>query len=96
MTMYESITLTINKEEARQQITDRLSNIRVKVKGETIEFRSNTGVLLAVLSDTSLRSGEQGSTLRYRTTMISPALSHARSQAQMIRRAVDQYNLEKT
>lgn len=94
--MYETTTLSISKEEARQLIADRLQDLSVTVAGETIEFRSNAGVLLAVLSDTSLPAGERGAILRYRTTLISPSFSHARSQAQIIRRTVDQYETKNT
>ena len=89
--MYKTLTLDVGKDTARQTIAERVPDAEFRAVNETIEVRTRSGVLLAVLSEVSLPSGEQGTKLRYRTTLISPTLSHARTQAQAIRRAVEHY-----
>ena len=85
---YEEILLTLDKEEAHKRITERVSDIRMKTTNERIEYRTNTGHLLAVLFDAQLPSGETGSKLRYRVALIGPLHAHARAQAHRTRRAV--------
>ena len=89
--MYKTLTLAVGKDTARQTIAERVPDVEIRTVDEIIEARTRSGVLLAVLSDVTLPSGEQGTKFRYRTTLMSPTLSHARTQAQSIRRAVEQY-----
>ena len=88
---YEKILLTFEKEQARKRIAEQVSDIRTKMTDERIEYRTNTGYLLAVLSDAQLPSGETGSKLRYRVSLIGPSHAHARAQAHRIRRAVSDF-----
>ncbi|WP_435359145.1 hypothetical protein [Haloarchaeobius sp. DFWS5] len=92
---YDEVYLTLDKDTAHEQIVKKVTDVRSTTTDDKIQYRSNTGVLLATLTNTVLPSGERGSKLRYRTTLISPALSHARTQAQSIRRAVGAYRTDK-
>lgn len=83
---YRTIHLTIDRDEARQRIARRVPEARVKETDGQVEFRTNSGLLLAVLSD-----DERGSKLRYRTAVISSQLVHARTMARRIRGAVEAY-----
>ena len=85
---YETVLLTLSREEARKCIAEQISDIRTKMTDDGIEYRANTGYLLAVLSDAQLPSGETGSKLRYRVSLIGPSHAHARAQAHQLRRAV--------
>lgn len=91
---YDEILLTIEKEEARKRITERVSGFRTNTTEDRIEYRTNAGYLLAILSDAELPSGETGSKLRYRTVIIGSPHIHARAMAQQIRRAVADYKVE--
>ncbi|WP_435332864.1 hypothetical protein [Haloarchaeobius sp. TZWWS8] len=88
---YDELYLDVQLESAHRRILDRVSDIRSRRRDGRVEYRTNTGTLLATLSATVLDSGEQGSKLRYRTTLISAPMAHARTQAQAIRRAVDEF-----
>ena len=88
---FDEVVLTLPKSEARDRISDRVSGLRVKTEDGRISYRTNSGIVVAVLSDTDLGSGETGSKLRYRTAMISPSLSHARRKGRKIRRVVEEY-----
>lgn len=90
---FETILLSLERDEARELISDRVSDIRSNTTNGEIEYRTNAGILLAVLSETVLPSDETGSKLRYRTVMISPQLAHARTQAQAIKRAVESFKV---
>lgn len=85
---YKTIHLTLDKDEARAQIARRVPEARVKETDGQVEFRTNSGLLLAVLSDA--RDGE-GTKLRYRTAIIGSHLVHGRTMAQRIRAAVESY-----
>lgn len=91
---YEEIVLSIEQDEARNHIADHVSDLRVTTSDGKIEYRTNAGIRLAVLSDATLPSGEKGSKLRYRTTLITPSLAHARTKARTIRRAVENYKID--
>lgn len=88
---YTEVLLTIEASEANKRITERVSSVRARREGGRIEYRTNSGLLLGTLSDTTLPSGEPGSKLRYRTTTISAALSHGRTRAKKLRKAVESY-----
>lgn len=90
---YDEIILSIEKDEARKRIAEHVSDMRVTTTDGEVEYRTNAGLWLAVLSDATLPSGEQGSKLRYRTSLITPFLAHARTKARKIRRAVENYNV---
>lgn len=88
---YRSIDLSIAPKEARQRISNRVSGISVTTSVDSIEFRTSTGIHLAILSEVRLPDGATGSRLKYRTAIISPAVAHARRKATEIRSAVDEH-----
>lgn len=91
---YEEMLLTIEKDEARRHISNRISDVRATITDDNIEYRTNAGLQLAILSDAALPSGGKGSKLRYRTAIISSHLIHARTKAHQIRRAVEKYKVD--
>lgn len=91
MVNFETIYLTIPKEEAARRISKRVSHIRRAQIREGFEFRTNVGFHLATLTDATLDTGASGSKLRYRTSYIRPHLFHAHNKARKIREAVEQF-----
>lgn len=90
---YSTITLDIDKETARERISERVRNVRTKTEQGRVEYTTNAGLVLAVLTDAKLPSGDQGSKLRYRTAIISTHHSHAKETARKIRDAVESYRV---
>jgi hypothetical protein len=88
---YTDVLLTVGTDEANECIKKRVSSVRTRREGDTIEYRTNSGLLLGKLSTTELPSGEMGSKLQYRTTTTSAPLSHGRTTAKRLRNAVDKY-----
>lgn len=91
MVTYETIYLTLTPEEAAQIISRQVSHLRRRQDGKTIEFRLNSGLHLATLSEATLASGRQGAKLRYRSSMIRPHFLYARNTAHQIRDVVEEY-----
>lgn len=90
---YSTITLDVDKETAREHISERVRNVRTKTERGRIEYTTNPGLVLAVLTDETLPSGERGSKLRYRTAIVSTHYSHAKETARKIRDAVEPYRV---
>jgi hypothetical protein len=88
---YTEIVLTLGTEEANERIKERVPSVRARWEGQTIEYRTNSGLLLGKLSETKLPNGETGSKLRYRTTTTSAPLSHGRTMAKKLRAAVESH-----
>lgn len=88
---YESITLDLELEEARKLVGNRVSGLSVREQKGRIEYASQSGYRLAVLKETTLPNGDAGTTLQYRTTMLSPTAAFARQKAREIRHAVDSH-----
>ncbi|WP_254546191.1 hypothetical protein [Halomarina pelagica] len=91
MVEYETLYLRVTKEEAARRISERVEHVACADEGGVIDYRTNVGVHLATLSDVTLESGEPGTKLRYRTSVIRPHLFHARNEARQIRDAVERY-----
>lgn len=91
MVNFETMYLTIPKEEAARHISERVSNLRRRQTGKGFEYRTNAGFHLATLSDATLGTGAPGSKLRYRTSYIRPHLFHTHNKAGDIRKAVEQF-----
>lgn len=91
--MYSAIDLAIDKEAADELITRRVSGISRQVQGGSYEYKTPSGMHLATVSDVRLSSGDQGSRLRYRTTILAPFAAHARSKAREIRKAVAEHRV---
>ena len=87
----ETMYLALEKEAAARRISDRVQHVRQTSDGDTIEFRTNVGLHLATLSDATVGSGDRGSKLRYRTSLIRPHLFHAHHKAREIRDAVEAF-----
>lgn len=83
--------LSIEKEEARTRITERISGIRARTHDDQIEIRLNSGLLLAVLTDCEVDSGVLGTKLRYRMSPRYPPLVHGLFTAKRIKRLLQQY-----
>lgn len=92
--IYEEIELEVAKDTARREIMDRIDDVQVTIDDDRIEYHTNAGFLLAVLTDTRLSSGETGTRLRYRTAILSSQLIHARTKADQIRRAVERFRID--
>ena len=88
---YESILLSIEVDQARTLISERVLGISARKVDGTIEYESQTGYHLADLTETTLPNGKSGAQLRYRAVMISPTAAYARQKAREIRDAVVSY-----
>lgn len=86
---YAELDLAVDREAARERITDRVSGISVRTTGERDEFLTPSGFHLAELAGVTLPNGERGSRLTYRTAIVSPVAAHARLKAQQIRDAIE-------
>ena len=86
---YTEIVLTLGTAEANERIKERVPSVRARHEGDTIEYRTNAGLLLGRLSEATLPNGETGSKLQYRTTTTSAPLSHGRTTAKKLRAAVE-------
>lgn len=56
----EEIVPEVDKDTARREIMDRVEGLRVTIDDDRIEYYTNAGLLLAVLTDSRLPSGETG------------------------------------
>lgn len=83
--------LGIDRETARSLIVERINSIRSRELDAVTEFSTPTGFHLAELSATSFPDGSEGSTLRYRTAMISPVAANARRKSAQIRDTVKEH-----
>lgn len=91
MVNFETVYLSVPKEEAATHISERVSHIRrTRTKGG-YEFHTNVGIHLATLTDVTYNSGGSESKLRYRTSYIRPHLFHAHNKAREIRNAVERF-----
>lgn len=88
----KTIVLTLDKETARSHILDRVKNVRTTRGDSRITIRSNSGVVLAYLSDYELPDGEQGAKLEYRSGASLFMASYG-STARRIRNAVSRYRM---
>lgn len=91
MSNYDTIYLDISKEEAARMISKKVSGIRRRRAEKSYRYEIGGGLHLATLSDATVESGEQGSKLRYRTSVVRPHLIRAWSKAKAIRAAVDDH-----
>lgn len=92
--IFEETVLDIEKDAARREIMERVTDVQVTIDDDRIEYRTNAGFLLAVLTDAHLPSGETGTRLRFRTAILSAPLIHARTKADAIRRVVERYEVD--
>ncbi|QOS13432.1 uncharacterized protein HfgLR_20985 (plasmid) [Haloferax gibbonsii] len=91
---YETLDLTIPKEQARDVIAARVDGVRIREFHEYYEFTSLSGFHLAELSDRRLPNGERGARIKYRTAIVSPVAATARSKAREIKNAVEKYRYQ--
>ena len=89
MVNYVTVRLTVDTATAADAIAARVDDVRRTREGDTVRFRTNAGINLATLSPAG-----SGSVLRYRTSLIGPHLSHARTTARAVRAAVDPYRAD--
>lgn len=94
MARTETIYLDLDTEEAARRIAERVPNLRRRTDDGAVTFHTNVGLHLATLTDATLPSGERGSRLRYRTSLVRAHLLHARDAARAIRDAVEPYRVE--
>ncbi|RBI58423.1 hypothetical protein DMJ13_26740 [halophilic archaeon] len=87
---FETISLRLEKADVHRIITEDVEGLRSKRVDDSIEYRGNDGMLLAVLSDIDSNDGAE-STLRYQTSILTPPLAHGRTKAREIRDAVAEY-----
>lgn len=93
---YRSIDLDIPPEEAREIINATVTGVRSKDRGTDIVYTTPGGYTIAFLTSISIRDGEPGTRLKYRTAMISPSAAHARRRAWKIKSVLSRYVVEKS
>ncbi|WP_227356035.1 hypothetical protein [Haladaptatus salinisoli] len=89
---FKTVYLSIEKEDAHEIISQSVDNIRSKAVNDSIEYQDMGGMLLAVLSDETSKSGVKAK-LRYQTSVLMPLLAHGRVKAREIRDAVEDYRV---
>lgn len=91
MSTYKTIYLSISKDEAVSIISEKVPDVGRRRVGNTVKYQAGGGLHLATLSEATVTSGEQGSKLRYRTSVVRPHLVDSWAKAKAIRAAVDEY-----
>ena len=85
---YDVVTLAAPPGEAHDRITAAVSGLRTSESNGGYEYRTARGFHVATISERRSDDGEQYSTLRYRTAIVSPTAAHARRTANRIKNAV--------
>lgn len=87
------IDLSISKAEARNEILDNVDGVTCSPKDGQLVFKTNQGVVVATLKDSSTDVETTGSTLRYRTSPVTPTLAHTVRKGKRIKRVLEPYRL---
>lgn len=91
---YRSIELDIPLDEAREIVNATVTGVRSKSQGTDIVYTTPGGYHIAVLTPITIRGGESGTRLKYRTAMVSSSAAHARRRARNIKSALSKYAVE--
>lgn len=88
---YSEVELSIAPREAAALISESVKDVRRTRDGDRFVYKTNSGATLAIIKPVPRVDGR--SSLRYRTTMISPQLAPARRKARRIRDVLGEHRL---